>query len=88
MVNWKVRFKNPTWVVAFVSQLFILIEVILTGLHAVGITDFVLTDAIKGWVLAVINAVFGILAMLGVVQDPTTSGLKDSDQAKTYVKPK
>lgn len=88
MINWKVRFKNRLWVVALVSQLFILAEVLLVGAHAAGITDFKLTDEIKGWVLAVVNALFGILSTLGVVQDPTTSGIEDSERAKGYSEPK
>ena len=37
---------------------------------------------------AVINAVFAVLAILGVVNDPTTAGLSDSAQALTYLTPK
>jgi phi LC3 family holin len=88
MINWKVRFKNRLWVVAFMSQLFILVEVLLVGAHAAGITDFVLTEEIKGWVLAVINAVFGVVSTLGVIQDPTTTGMEDSNRAKGYSEPK
>lgn len=88
MINWKVRFKNRLWVVAFMSQLFILAEVLLLGAHAAGLTDFQLTEEIKGWVLAVVNAIFGVLSMLGVVQDPTTDGMEDSEQAKQYSEPK
>ncbi|MFJ5716517.1 phage holin [Neobacillus sp. NPDC093127] len=87
MINWRVRFKNRLWVVAFMSQLFILAEVLLVGAHAAGITDFALTEAIKAWVLLLINAVFGVLSMLGVVQDPTTQGMEDSIRAKNYREP-
>jgi phi LC3 family holin len=88
MINWKVRFNNRLWVVAFVSQLFILAEVLLMGAHAAGITDFLLTEDIKGWVLALVNAVFMVLSTLGVVQDPTTAGMEDSDRAMQYNEPK
>lgn len=88
MINWKIRFKNKLWVTAFVSQLFILVEVLLIGAHAVGLTDFHLTEEIKGWVLAVVNAVFGVMATLGTIQDPTTEGLDDSRQAMRYDEPK
>jgi phi LC3 family holin len=88
MINWKVRFKNRLWVVAFVAQLFILAEILLMGAHASGITDFKLTEDIKGWVLALVNAVFMVLSTLGVVQDPTTTGLEDSYRAKGYSEPK
>ena len=38
--------------------------------------------------LAVVNAAFGVLAILGIVTDPTTDGIYDSRQALTYRKPK
>ena len=38
--------------------------------------------------LAVVNAVFALLAILGVVNDPTTAGVADSTQALTYQEPK
>lgn len=87
MVNWKVRFSNKFWVVTFVSQLFILAEIILIGAHGVGLTDWQLTEEVKGWALAMVNAIFGVLATLGIVQDPTTEGLEDSERAKRYQEP-
>jgi phi LC3 family holin len=87
MINWKVRFKNRLWVVAFVSQLFILAELLLVGAHAFGWTDFVLTEEIKSWVLSVVNVIFMVLATLGLVQDPTTAGMEDSSRAKGYSEP-
>ena len=38
--------------------------------------------------LDVVNAVFAVLVILGVVTDPTTNGITDSDQALTYTEPK
>ena len=38
--------------------------------------------------LAVVNAVFALLAILGIVNDPTTAGVTDSAQALTYQAPK
>ena len=38
--------------------------------------------------LAVVNALFAVLAILGVVTDPTTAGLSDSDLAMTYEEPR
>ena len=87
-INWRVRFRNRLWVVGFISQLFILAEILLVGAHAVGLTDFHLTEEIKGWVLAVVNAIFGVVATLTHVQDPTTSGMEDSRQAMRYYEPK
>ena len=38
--------------------------------------------------LDVVNAVFAVLAILGIVTDPTTAGISDSKQAMTYISPK
>ena len=34
------------------------------------------------------TALFVVLTIIGVVNDPTTKGIKDSDLAMTYEKPK
>ena len=38
--------------------------------------------------IQVVAAVFAVLVILGVVTDPTTKGITDSDQALTYTEPK
>ena len=38
--------------------------------------------------IAVVNAVFGVLVILGVVNDPTTAGISDSKQAQNYITPR
>ncbi|WP_416730319.1 phage holin [Fictibacillus sp. JL2B1089] len=81
MINWKIRFKNTVWLTAFVSQLLIILQLIAVGLNGAGITDFVLTEEIRGWVLAVSNAIFIALSMLGIVQDPTVEGIGDSQRS-------
>ncbi|WP_224771195.1 phage holin [Metabacillus idriensis] len=83
-INWKVRFKNKLWVTAFISQLFIFAEIILVGAHAAGLTDFKLTAEMQDWAFLLVNAIFGVLATLGVVQDPTTEGVDDSIRAQKY----
>ncbi|KZE64695.1 holin [Fictibacillus phosphorivorans] len=81
MINWKIRFKNTVWLTAFISQLLIITQLIAIGLNGAGVTDFVLTEEIKGWVLAVANAIFVALSMLGIVQDPTVEGIGDSQRS-------
>ncbi|MEH7178359.1 phage holin [Neobacillus vireti] len=87
MINWRVRFKNRSWVIAFVAQLLIVAQMLIGGLNALGITEFQLSDAIQQSILTFINAVFIILSMLGLIQDPTTKGMSDSERAKTYKEP-
>jgi phi LC3 family holin len=87
MINWKVRFKNRNWVIAFIAQLMIVAQMLLGGLNALGITDFQLTDAIQQTILTLVNAVFILLSMLGLIQDPTTKGYGDSERALNYKDP-
>ncbi|MCH6264016.1 phage holin [Neobacillus citreus] len=87
MINWKVRFKNRNWVIAFISQLFIVAQMILGGLNSMGITNFQLSDALQDWVITLANAVFVLLSLLGIVQDPTTKGYGDSTRALNYKDP-
>ncbi|MFD0047998.1 phage holin [Actinomycetes bacterium NPDC127524] len=88
MINWKVRFRNRLWMTGFLSQLFIVIEILLVGAHAIGLTDFKLTEDIKGWVLSLVNAVAALMATVTNIQDPTTKGYSDSSQAKDYEHPR
>lgn len=87
MINWKVRFKNKAWVTAFFSQLLILAQIVLSVLNTYGVVDFQLTDQIKQEFLTIFNSVFVLLSMLGVVQDPTTKGVGDSERAMQYKEP-
>ena len=88
MNNWKLRFKNPVWVVSFVSQILIIAQLLAGGLNQIGLIDFVWTEQFNVWLLAVVNAILGVLSLLGIVQDPTTKGYADSEQARRYTKPK
>ena len=45
-------------------------------------------DALGDKLVALVNAVFCVLAILGIVNDPTTAGLGDSENALTYEFPK
>lgn len=81
MINWKIRFKNWLWVSSFVSQILIVVQLVLVAGQSLGWTDFQITEEVHSYVLAVCNAIFILLSMLGLVQDPTVSGLGDSARA-------
>lgn len=83
MINWTVRFKNKTFWLALIPAALLLIQ-------AVGkVFGFELDFGELGNNLtAVVNTVFALLAVLGVVVDPTTKGTSDSEQAMTYGEPK
>ena len=82
-INWIVRIKNKAFWVALIPAVLLLIQVIA----AVFGYTFDLGD-LGNKLLAVVNAVFGVLTILGVVTDPTTDGITDSNQALTYTTPK
>ncbi|WP_409300032.1 phage holin [Peribacillus sp. SCS-155] len=88
MINWKVRFKNRVWIMSFISQFLIIIQMLVTGLNHLGVIDFQWSEYINIWVQSFVNAVLVLLSMLGMVQDPTTKGLADSEQALNYEEPR
>ena len=81
-VNWKVRLKNKAFWTAVIPAVLLLVQVVAAvfGLEL----DF---GDIGNRLLAVANASFALLAVLGIVTDPTTSGLSDSSRAMNYTEP-
>lgn len=82
MINWKVRFKNRNFWLALVPALLLLLQ---SG-AALGGVELEL-GALQGRLLDFVNAAFGLLAILGIVNDPTTQGLTDSPRALSYREP-
>ena len=75
-INWIVRIKNKAFWVALIPALLLLVQAIAAVFgFAIDLGDKLLT---------VINALFAVLAILGVVVDPTTPGTGDSERALTY----
>lgn len=82
-INWKVRMGNKAFWAALVPAVLLLIQVVAA------VFGFTLDLGDMGEkLLAVVNALFAVLAILGIVTDPTTEGLGDSKQALTYEVPK
>ena len=82
-INWTVRLKNKTFWLALVPAVLLLIQVVA----AVFGIDLKL-DALGDKLIDVVNALFAVLTILGVVTDPTTAGVSDSKQAMEYEKPR
>ena len=82
-INWEVRIKNKVFWLALVPAVLLLVQVVA----AVFGIDLNL-DALGDKLLAVVNALFAVLTILGVVTDPTTVGISDSRQAMEYDKPR
>lgn len=83
MINWKVRIKNKVFWMSIIPALIVLIQAIAS------VCGFTLDlSDIGGKLLAVVEAVFVVLGIIGIVADPTTEGISDSKLAMTYEKPK
>lgn len=82
-INWKVRIKNKNFWMTVIPALLLLVQVVLA---VFGVTIDI--GDIGNKLIAVVNAAFTVLAIMGIVTDPTTKGVSDSEQALTYEKPK
>lgn len=76
-INWKARFKNKTFLITFIA---LLISFVYQMLGLFGVVPSISEDSLVNFLTILIN----ILATLGVVVDPTTDGIKDSDRAMLY----
>lgn len=82
-INWMVRIKNKNFWLAIIPAVLLLVQVVAN------VFGFTLDLGDLGnRLLEVVNALFAVLAILGIVTDPTTAGIKDSKQAMTYISPK
>ena len=82
MINWTIRIKNKKFWLSIIPAILLLIQAVAA---VFGITlDF---GELTTKLIAVVNAAFVILAILGIVNDPTTAGLADSNRAMTYEEP-
>lgn len=82
-INWTVRVKNKAFWVALIPAVLLLVQVVAAVFgFTIDLGD------LGNKLLAVVNALFAVLAILGVVTDPTTDGVSDSTQALEYTEPK
>lgn len=78
-INWQIRIKNKTFWLTLVPAVLLLVQAVSAPF---GYTwDFVVLNQ---QLAAIINALFAVLAILGVVTDPTTKGVGDSERALMY----
>ena len=82
MINWKVRIKNKQFWLAVIPAIALVAQAVAAVFgYTINLTTMV------GKLQAVVNAVFALLVILGIVVDPTTSGVGDSERAMTYQEP-
>jgi len=77
MINWHIRFKNKTWLAAFLAAI---ITFLYDLLPLLGLTPPIPEASL----LDAVTTLLGLLVMLGVVVDPTTAGVGDSERAMGY----
>lgn len=81
-INWGVRIRNKWFWLTMIPALLLVIK---AGASVLGF-ELDLTE-VQNRMIAFIDAVFALLAALGVVVDQTTKGISDSTRAMSYVKP-
>ena len=81
-INWKVRIKNKVFWLALIPAVLLLVQTVCAFF---GVSTEVQT--LEARLLDLVNAVFAVLAILGIVADPTTAGIGDSNRAMTYDEP-
>lgn len=75
MINWKTRLTNKYFWIALIPALLLFIQ---AALHVFGVElDFTQVDKD---LIGVVNSLFAVLAIVGIVNDPTTSGLTDGEK--------
>ena len=79
-LNWKVRFKNKTWLSMFIS---LIVGFVFNMLKLFDIVPAVTENIIMN----IVGEVLTFLGLIGVIVDPTTEGIMDSNRAMSYEEP-
>lgn len=66
MINWENRFRNKSFIVTFVCAIVLLVQQLGLNIVPDNYVD-------------ILNTVLTILAMLGIVVDPSTPGMTDGN---------
>ena len=79
-INCKERLKQPSFWIATIP---VVITFVYSVLALIGIAPSITQDTVQNLFLALV----AVLAQFGIVVDPTTKGVSDSDRAMKYNKP-
>lgn len=83
MINWKVRIRNKNfWITLIPASLLLIQSIAIVFGYTLDLGE------VGDKLLVVVNALFTVLTILGIVNDPTTAGISDSKLAMTYSTPK
>ena len=81
MINWSIRFKNKIWLAAFLAAFITLVYQTFSMLNIV-------PPVSQAGAAQMATVAINLLIMVGIVLDPTTTGLRDSRQAMCYSEPR
>ena len=79
-LNWKVRFRNKIWLGSFCSLIIGFVYSMLSLFD-------IFPEVTQSQVLQLVNQVLTFLGLIGVIVDPTTAGISDSERAMGYTEP-
>lgn len=82
-MNWKIRIRNKNFWLTLVPAVLVLIQVVAVPFGY----DFKV-EGLSQQLIAIVNAVFVVLSILGIVNDPTTVGYKDTERVLKYSEPR
>lgn len=74
MINFKLRLKNKTFLVSLFAALLLLVQ------EVAKIAGYEIPIEMTQQAETIFNTVLSVLVLSGVVIDPTTEGIKDSEQ--------
>ncbi len=80
-INWKVRIRHRQFWVALISA------IVLLANQVASIFDVDIT-VMSAKIQQSLESLLLVLALFGIIIDPTTVGVKDSSQAMVYTKPR
>ena len=73
-INWRVRFKNKVWLGSFFS-------LVIGFIYSLLALFDVFPAVTQNVVVQLLNQVLTFLGLIGVIVDPTTAGVGDSERA-------
>lgn len=79
-INWKVRFKNKIWLASFLS---LIIGFVFSLLRMFEIYP----QFSENEIVSVVDKILTFFGLIGVLVDPTTEGVFDSERALSYEEP-
>lgn len=80
-INWRLRLKNKVTLYALIAAIVNCIYTVLEIFNIVPNID-------QSSIMQAVAAILSFLVILGVINDPTTTGISDSENALTYETPR